>query len=70
MQTLTTDQLFDRASAALCNKRWSDARRHLDDLGRRSDNRDLLLPAARYGVPDMLLGVIQDRIDLVNAKAR
>ena len=44
--------------------------RHLDDLGRRSDNRVLHASVEAYGVPEMLLAVIGDRIELVNSKAR
>ena len=65
-----TSDLFAAAHSALTGKRWSEARRHLDDLGRRSDNRDLLASVEAYGVPEMLLAVIGDRIELVNSKAR
>lgn len=68
--TLTTSNLWDLTHHALAAGRWSQARALLDDLGLRSDNRDELRPAAQYACPEALLGVIGDRIDLVNSKAR
>lgn len=64
----TTD-LFRAAHEALCAGRWSEARASLDLLGDRSDNADLLPDASAYRVPAQITQLIQDRIDLVNAKA-
>ncbi len=66
--TKTTD-LFAAAHEALCAGRWSEARAALDLLGDRSDNADLLPAASAYSVPAQIAQLIQDRIDLVNAKA-
>jgi hypothetical protein len=65
---LTTHELWDATHAALCEHRWADARALLDDLGLRNDNHDLLASAATYGLVGPYTPVIQDRIDLVNAK--
>ena len=67
MATSTSD-LFSATQQALRDGRWSQARALLDDLGRRNDNVDKLSSADSYGCPEMLLGVIGDRIDLVNSK--
>lgn len=67
--TKTTDQLFTAAHEALCAGRWSAALAALDLLGARSDNADLLPAASAYRVPAHITQLIQDRIDLVNAKA-
>ena len=67
--SLKTTVLFTLAHNALCAGRWSEARRALDLLGDRSDNADLLPDAAAYQVPGPIAQLIQDRIDLVNAKA-
>lgn len=65
----TTSVLFARAHSALCAGRWAEARAQLDLLGDRPDNRDFLCDASAYSVPAHLTAPIQDRIDLVNAKA-
>lgn len=65
---MSTTELFEATHKALVEKRWSQARALLDDLGRRNDNVDKLSSADSYGCPEMLLGVIGDRIDLVNSK--
>lgn len=65
----TTTDLFRAAHEALCAGRWSEARASLDLLGDRSDNADLLPDASAYRVPGPITQLIQDRIDLVNAKA-
>lgn len=67
--TMTANDCWETAHYALCQGRWSDARRALDELGRRNDNGQLLCDASAYGCPEHLLGVIGDRIDLVNFKA-
>lgn len=64
----TTD-LFAAAHSALCAGRWSEALAALDLLGDRSDNADLLPDASAYNIPRTIHPLIQDRIDLVNAKA-
>lgn len=64
----TTRSLWQAAHWALCDGRWSDARRALDSLALRSDIVDYLSDTATYGVPDHLLCVIGDRIKLVNSK--
>lgn len=69
IETLTTASLWDATHKALCAGSWAQARSLLDDLGLRTDNRDHLCSAAGYGVPEMLSGVIGDRIALVNSKA-
>lgn len=75
--TQSTSELYARTHAALCAGRWSEARDLLDLLGQRDDNRDLLAPLSSYlahlcrgPLPTGYAPVIQDRIDLVNAKAR
>ncbi len=65
---MKTLELWQLTQNALCNKEWSKARTLLEDLGKRTDNTDLLLSARAYGCPEHLIGVIQDRIDLVNSK--
>ena len=69
MTNLTTSALWTETHSALTAGNWSDARRLLDELSARKDNRDLLSSVRAYGVPEMLLGVIGDRIDLVNSHA-
>jgi len=65
---MRTTELWQATHDALCQGSWSAARRLLDDLGLRRDNVDRLSSAESYGVPEMLRGVIGDRIDLVNSK--
>jgi hypothetical protein len=65
---LSTDELWTLTHVALCEKRWSDARALLDDLGLREDSHDLLASAKDYGLTGPYAQVIQDRIDLVNAR--
>ena len=67
MATSTSD-LFSATQQALRDGCWSQARALLDDLGRCRDNVGKLFQATTYGCPEMLLAVIQDRIDLVNSK--
>lgn len=66
--TLTTSELWTRTHAALNAGRWSEARALLDDLGRRSDNHDMLSPVSTYAVPEHIRALIGDRIELVNSK--
>ena len=66
--TLSTSELFRVTHKALVSQQWGQARVLLDALDLRSDNRDKLSSATSYGCPDMLVRVIQDRIDLVNTK--
>lgn len=63
-----TTELWQATHEALSQGRWSQAQRLLDDLGRRSDNRNLLSSPEAYGVPSVLYEVISDRIELVNEK--
>lgn len=67
--TQNTSDLFAATHAALCAGRFSEARALLEDLARRDDNRDSLASAVAYGVPTHLVAVMQDRIDLVHARA-
>lgn len=66
--TPTTQELWTRTHAALTAGHWSEARALLDSLGLRSDNRDMLSPVSSYAVPEHLLALIGDRIELVNSK--
>ena len=70
-KTITTSELWDATNTALHGRQWSRARALLDDLGLRRDNHDQLLDAACYGMPESspYHAIIQDRIDLVNARA-
>ena len=69
MSNANTADLFTETNVALIEGRYFAARAMLDELGRRDDNRDLLPSARAYRVPEQLVGLIQDRIDLVNSKA-
>lgn len=72
--TKTTDSLWTETHSALCAGRWSEARALLDDLGRRTDVRDMLLTIDQYtgmcGKPlrPEYRPVLADRIDLVNSR--
>jgi hypothetical protein len=66
---MNTAQLFEATNAALCAGAFSLSVKLLDELSLCSDNRDMLAPAASYGVPAHIAGIVQDRIDLVNSKA-
>jgi hypothetical protein len=66
---VSTSDLFTATHAALCAGKFSQAVSLLDNLGRRDDNRDSLASAKAYSVPAHLEAIIQDRIDLVHAKA-
>lgn len=63
-----TTNLWTATHDALCDGRWADARTLLDELGLRTDVVDCLSSAQAYGVPPMLHDVIQDRINVVNAR--
>jgi hypothetical protein len=65
---LTTDELRIRTHVTLTEHRWAEARRLLDDLGLRNDIHTGLASAQAYGLTGPYQAVIQDRIDLVNAK--
>lgn len=65
-----TADMWEATHSALMCGRWNDGRALLDDLGLCDDNQDELLDAVAYRVPRMIRELIQDRIDLVNAKAR
>jgi len=72
--TKTTDSLWTETHSALCAGRWSEARALLDDLGRRTDIRDILLTVDQYAAmcgknlrPEYR-PVLADRIDLVNSR--
>lgn len=72
-ETLTTSDLWAATHSALTSGRWSEARALLDVLGQRDDNHDTLGDVACYA-PGVKLAadfadLLQDRIDLVNAKA-
>lgn len=67
--TQTTSDLFTATHAALCTHQYAQARALLDELSQRNDNRDLLLSARAYRVPEHVVALFQDRIDLVNSKA-
>lgn len=67
---IPTDDLWQACHRSLLAGRWSTARALLDDLSRRPDVRDCLGTARGYGVPEYLQGVIGDRIDAVNDRAR
>lgn len=70
----STGDLWVATHSALCKGQWSTARALLDDLGLRSDVRDLLLSVKQYtkmSGRSLAVGydaVIQDRIDLVNSR--
>lgn len=64
----TTNKLWDMTHAALCDGRWSEARRLLDELSTRRDVRDYLYEPSVYGAPSELHGVLGDRIALVNSR--
>jgi len=70
-KTTATAELFEQTSAALWAQKWGQARALLDDLGLRSDNTTRLRSAEAYGLDRErdFYNVIQDRIDLVNARA-
>lgn len=73
LETLATDDVWQLAHNALCANRWSEARRVLDELGRRTDNPYRLASTVEAYMTAPLAPhyrqIIQDRIDLVNAKA-
>jgi hypothetical protein len=68
-KAISTSKLFTATHAALCAGKFAEARALLDEMGQRSDNRDLLASAASYRVPAHIAQIIQDRIDQVNSKA-
>lgn len=61
--------LADLTITALTTHRYSEAVSLLNELCRRDDNAQMFLSASSYRVPVSLLGLVQDRIDQVNAKA-
>ena len=70
--TTTTAQLYIDTHTALGDNRWSDARRLLEALARRSDNCGRLSAVTAYQTAPLAAhyaGLIQDRIDAVNASA-
>jgi hypothetical protein len=69
LNNLSTSKLFDFAHQSLLAGKFSQGRAALDELGLRSDNRDLLSSVEAYKVPPEIRQLIQDRIELVNAKA-
>lgn len=69
LKNLSTSKLFDFTHASLLAGKFSQGRAALDELGRRSDNRDLLSSVDAYKVPREISQLIRDRIELVNAKA-
>lgn len=77
---LSTADLWTAANTALCEGRWSIARRLCEDLARRADFADKLSHVSAYltalelrNAPRALDAgfrqLLQDRIDAVNARA-
>lgn len=63
----STRALWQAVHWALCDGRWVDARRLLEELEQREDVVDYLNPASSYGAPAAYEAVLQDRIEMVNA---
>jgi hypothetical protein len=66
---ISTSDLFAATHSALCAHNYGQARALLDELSQRADNRDMLASARAYRVPEHVVSLFQDRIDLVNSKA-
>lgn len=77
---LSTSDLWTATNTALCEGRWSIARRLCEDLSRRSDYTDTLSDVSGYLTALAVRGeqraldagfrqLLQDRIDSVNARA-
>ena len=66
--TWATDAVWEAAHSSLCAGRWGAARLALEELLARSDNVDELRRVDAYALPDDLMGVLGDRIELVNSR--
>lgn len=65
---MNTAELWTETHKSLCSQDWTVARRLLDELAARRDNRHWLGQPEAYGVPANAQP-IRDRIALVNQKA-
>lgn len=69
MHSMTTSQTWTAAHSYLCRQDWTSARRLLEDLAKRTDNRDYLAPATSYGATGQMAAVLDARISVCNRQA-